>query len=219
MNYFKKYRWILPPAIAGLVIGFLVVIVSGDTKPAPPATSSKTIGQGIFAESASVSKPEPPKPKVKPVITKPVPKPQAAKPAEPVQVSNNILKLVNQVRTKAGRAPLTESSVLNGTASKSVQGLIASGRCSKGDICTHGNWQQWFAGAGFNYKGENIAACQLTDSELVNAWASSPTHYANMVSGNFTHFGVATAYGNFEGDFSSGKKIKCRYAVNHLGAY
>lgn len=162
---------------------------------------------------------EKPKPKQEAPKPKPQPKPEPAPQPEPPKPAyspptNHVLVLVNQVRARAGLSPLQESSVLNGSATRSANAQIRTGTC-----CSHGDWQQWFYGLGFSFYGENIAACQQSDEELVNAWVKSPTHYANIVDTRYTHFGIGLVYGNFTGPYSGGKIITCRYATNHFGVY
>jgi len=59
----------------------------------------------------------------------------------------------------------------------------------------------WFKEAGyeFSYAGENLAV-NFSDSALVNqAWMNSPGHRKNILNGNFTEVGIATAEGMYEG--------------------
>lgn len=59
----------------------------------------------------------------------------------------------------------------------------------------------WFTQAGyrFAYAGENLAI-NFDDSSAVNtAWMNSPTHRANILNGNFTEVGIATAKGMYQG--------------------
>lgn len=59
----------------------------------------------------------------------------------------------------------------------------------------------WFKEAGydFSYAGENLAV-NFDDSVDVNkAWMNSPSHRANIMNGNFTEIGIATADGFYQG--------------------
>ena len=59
----------------------------------------------------------------------------------------------------------------------------------------------WFDEAGYDYvyAGENLAV-RFTDSgDVVDAWMKSPTHRANIMSGNYTEIGVGTAKGEYRG--------------------
>jgi hypothetical protein len=59
----------------------------------------------------------------------------------------------------------------------------------------------WFQQAGyeFSYAGENLAV-NFSDSVDVNgAWMNSPGHRQNIMNGNFTEIGIATAEGVYQG--------------------
>ena len=59
----------------------------------------------------------------------------------------------------------------------------------------------WFKEAGydFSYAGENLAV-NFNDSVDVNtAWMNSPGHRANILNGNFSEIGIATAEGMYQG--------------------
>ncbi|MBM3257192.1 MAG: hypothetical protein FJY98_02575 [Candidatus Liptonbacteria bacterium] len=59
----------------------------------------------------------------------------------------------------------------------------------------------WFemVGYDFSYAGENLAVNFLDSEDVTNAWMESPTHRANILRGNFTEIGIATAQGEYEG--------------------
>lgn len=209
--------------LLGVLLGVFTAIVSR-----PSDFAKLIVGEspdyGLIEPVEPVRKPEskkkakkvaqPAKTEQKQLVSEQVVKPKP----QNVAVSSNILKLINQLRSERGLNQLGESKQLNYTASLSVQYMIDRQACSNGSTCTHGNWQQWYGQSGFNHFGEIIAACQKTDGELVNySWRNSPTHYAQMVGANYTHFGVATKMGKFKGDFSNNRTITCRYAVVHFG--
>jgi len=55
------------------------------------------------------------------------------------------------------------------------------------------------AGYEFSYAGENLAV-NFTDSvEVSRAWMNSPGHRANIMNGNFSEIGIATAEGMYQG--------------------
>lgn len=161
-------------------------------------------------------KPKKIKPKVQKKVAQPT-KPTTQPPQSTPQKSatgKGIVRLINQVRVKHGLPSLIEASNLNLSATLSARGQAKTGTC-----CDHGNWQQWFtqARANYTYRGENIAACQKSDQEVVNAWVSSPPHLENILSANFKYTGVGKIVSNFKGSFSNGKIIKCIYYTNHFG--
>lgn len=144
-------------------------------------------------------------------VAKPVPR---AAP-KPVAINSNIIRLVNQVRAKHGLSPLIEASDLNRSATLSAQGQANTGTC-----CNHGDWTKWFtqAGANYSYKAENIAACQVSDQQVVDAWVGSPPHLENILNSTYKYAGVGKVTGDFKGEFSGGKTVKCIYYANHFGA-
>lgn len=165
-----------------------------------------------FVEPYQPSKVEKVEEKPNPKKTAPVERTETEEVTITVGVSSNILRLINQVRTKHAIAPLQESSTLVDSASRSVANMIRHRSC-----CDHGDWQQWFVGTGYSWYGENIAACQVTDQEVVDAWVSSPPHLKNILDPDFTYGGVYKALGPFKGDFSGGEQINCIYYANHFG--
>jgi Cysteine-rich secretory protein family len=59
----------------------------------------------------------------------------------------------------------------------------------------------WFDQVGYNYKyaGENLAIDFSESADVETAWMNSPEHRANILDGNFTEIGMATADGFYEG--------------------
>jgi|JI10StandDraft_1071094.scaffolds.fasta_scaffold04984_14 uncharacterized protein YkwD len=59
----------------------------------------------------------------------------------------------------------------------------------------------WFTQAGylFAYAGENLAVNYSESVDVDEAWMDSPTHRANILNGNFTEIGIATAVGEYKG--------------------
>jgi uncharacterized protein YkwD len=50
-------------------------------------------------------------------------------------------------------------------------------------------------GYNWSYVGENLAAGQVTATQVVNDWLASPGHCENLMRGQYTHFGVGYAPG------------------------
>ena len=46
----------------------------------------------------------------------------------------------------------------------------------------------------YGYVGENIAAGQRNNTEVMNSWMASPGHRSNILSSNFKKVGVALCY-------------------------
>ena len=47
--------------------------------------------------------------------------------------------------------------------------------------------------------GENLAVNFSDSQDVTNAWMNSPEHRANILNGDFTQIGIATAQGTYKG--------------------
>ena len=104
----------------------------------------------------------------------------------------NILNGVNKIRYEEGLNILKRNAVLDAAADAKANDII------KQDYWSHTNPQgkkfsAFIIEAGYNYKyaGENLAKEFDTVQGTINAWVASPTHYANIVQGNYTETGIA----------------------------
>ncbi len=59
----------------------------------------------------------------------------------------------------------------------------------------------WFETVGYDYAaaGENLAVNFTDSKDITEAWMHSPTHRANIMNGNYTEIGIATARGEYKG--------------------
>ena len=59
----------------------------------------------------------------------------------------------------------------------------------------------WFDQVGYDYAaaGENLAVNFTDSKDITEAWMRSPTHRANIMNGNYTEIGIATARGLYKG--------------------
>ena len=59
----------------------------------------------------------------------------------------------------------------------------------------------WFKQAGYDYAaaGENLAVNFSDSKDVTDAWMRSESHRANIMSGNYTEIGIATARGTYKG--------------------
>jgi len=59
----------------------------------------------------------------------------------------------------------------------------------------------WFGVAGYEffYAGENLAINFRDSRQVHEAWLASPGHRENILNGNFTEVGIATAHGIYQG--------------------
>ena len=108
-------------------------------------------------------------------------------------MEDEVLKLVNHEREKAGVAPLKLNETLNSMAN--VRAVEASQYFSHTRL--HG--KACFTifddfDMDYSYSGENLAAGNSTAAATVEQWINSPGHYANMIDPEFTEIGIGFYY-------------------------
>lgn len=126
------------------------------------------------------------------------------KPSAPVNSSvsafeQEVVKLTNAERTKAGLAPFKMDDQLMAAAREKSQDMQSKKYFSHTSP-TFGSPFDRMKALGITYKsaGENIAQGQRTPQEVVKAWMDSPGHRANILNAQFTHIGVGyVANGNY----------------------
>lgn len=109
--------------------------------------------------------------------------------------ANEVIKLVNQERAKAGLSALSTNATLTSAANKRAEETVVS------FSHTRPNGTQFstvFKEYGVSYRaaGENIAYGQKTPQEVVTGWMNSPGHRANILNGNFGKIGVGVHQNN-----------------------
>ncbi|MCK1988042.1 CAP domain-containing protein [Lysinibacillus fusiformis] len=102
-----------------------------------------------------------------------------------------VVKLTNAERTKAGLSPLQTDDKLMAAAREKSQDMQSNNYFSHTSP-TFGSPFDRMKALGIAYKsaGENIAQGQRSPQEVVQAWMDSPGHRANILNGEFTHIGV-----------------------------
>ena len=102
-----------------------------------------------------------------------------------------VVKLTNAERTKAGLAPLKTDNQLMAAAREKSQDMQSKKYFSHTSP-TFGSPFDRMKALGISYKsaGENIAQGQRSPQEVVQAWMDSPGHRANILNAKFTHIGV-----------------------------
>ncbi|MDM5248306.1 MULTISPECIES: CAP domain-containing protein [unclassified Lysinibacillus] len=102
-----------------------------------------------------------------------------------------VVKLTNAERTKAGLAPFKTDDQLMAAAREKSQDMQSKNYFSHTSP-TFGSPFDRMKALGISYKsaGENIAQGQRTPQEVVQAWMDSPGHRANILNEKFTHIGV-----------------------------
>ncbi|KOS61603.1 hypothetical protein FJQ98_12730 [Lysinibacillus agricola] len=102
-----------------------------------------------------------------------------------------VVKLTNAERTKAGLAPFKTDDQLMAAAREKSQDMQSKNYFSHTSP-TFGSPFDRMKALGISYKsaGENIAQGQRTPQEVVQGWMNSPGHRANILNEKFTHIGV-----------------------------
>jgi uncharacterized protein YkwD len=116
-------------------------------------------------------------------------------------ICDEILRLTNVERRKAGLAPLRINDRL---------GVAAIGHA--GNMARQSNMNHTLDGkdaparilaAGYNYSayGENIAQKYASAAAVVAGWMASPVHNGNILNGTFTEIGIGVARKDAKGDW------------------
>ena len=103
--------------------------------------------------------------------------------------ANEVLKLVNAERAKAGLSAFTTNSSLTAAANKRAVEIKSSFSHTR----PNGSGFQTVLGeysVSYRAAGENIAYGQKTPQAVVTAWMNSQGHRANILNANFNKLGV-----------------------------
>lgn len=106
----------------------------------------------------------------------------------------------NKARASEGQAALTRNPLLDEAARLKAEDMAKNGYFAHWSPTGLSPWY-WFEEAGYTYvhAGENLAVHFTDSGEVVEAWLDSPTHRANILSGNYSEIGIGTAEGEYEG--------------------
>jgi hypothetical protein len=117
-----------------------------------------------------------------------------------VILTNALVDETNQNRVANGLSPLTVDPLLQAAAQDKADDMVANNYFAHTSPTGLTPWY-WFekVGYGFTYAGENLAVNFSDSQDVTNAWMNSPEHRANILNGDFTNIGMATAQGTFEG--------------------
>ncbi|GAA2142225.1 sigma-70 family RNA polymerase sigma factor [Actinomadura napierensis] len=185
-------KWGAGAAVAG-VTGAAVIFWSMQGSPGeqprrddPPVAAQRT--------PSRTPKPEPGSTSVKESIARPSKKPAKA-PASSIE--QQVVRLVNQNRAKAGCRPLRVSPALHKAAQAHAQDMASrraldhrgAGGDDPGDRITAAGfrWSAW---------AENIAQGQASPPAVVTAWMNSAGHRANILNCRLTMIGVGVVHGS-----------------------
>ena len=109
--------------------------------------------------------------------------------------ANEVLKLVNAERAKAGLSAFTTNTSLTAAANKRAVEIKTSFSHTR----PNGSGFQTVLGdysISYRAAGENIAYGQKTPQAVVTAWMNSPGHRANILNANFSKLGVGVYQSN-----------------------
>ncbi len=106
----------------------------------------------------------------------------------------------NKERDTAALRTLTSNPKLEIAAQLKADDMAAKGYFAHNAPDGTTPWH-WFAQAGYDFAaaGENLAVNFTDSKDVTEAWMRSPTHRANIMSGNYTEIGIATARGMYKG--------------------
>ena len=118
----------------------------------------------------------------------------------PSEQAEQVLKLVNEERAKAGVKPLAMSEELRSIANLKAKDMSDNNYFDHNSP-TYGSPFQMLQKFGVHYSsaGENIAAGQRTPEEVMQSWMNSSGHRANILNANFTELGVGYYQGGSYG--------------------
>lgn len=112
---------------------------------------------------------------------------------------SEVVRLVNEIRTKNGLNKLREDWELSRVARYKSQDMKDNKYFSHTSP-VYGSPFEMMKNFGISYRSaaENIAKGQKSPQAVVNAWMNSSGHRANILNGSYTHIGVGyVADGNY----------------------
>jgi uncharacterized protein YkwD len=154
------------------------------TKPAPTVKPAPTTKPVPTTKPAPTTKPTPttkPAPTTKPT-------PTTTNPSNK-NFADEVLRLVNVERAKAGLSAYTTNSAISAAANKRAQEISKSFSHTRTNGTSFSTVLTEY-GVSFRTAGENIAYGQKTPQEVVTGWMNSPGHRANILNANFNKIGI-----------------------------
>lgn len=115
-------------------------------------------------------------------------------------ISSVLVDLANSDRGTGALGGLAISPVLTAAAQAKADDMALKGYFAHVSPEGKNSWH-WFRQQGYTflYAGENLAVDFSDSIDVERAWMDSPTHRANILNGNFTQIGIATAQGVYQG--------------------
>ncbi|MFD7133177.1 CAP domain-containing protein [Streptomyces sp. NPDC059894] len=112
------------------------------------------------------------------------------------QAAAQVLKLVNEERSKVGCSALAANSALAGLAQSFSEDMAARGFFDHTDPDGATPWDRAAKAGISDLGGENIARGQADAAAVMEAWMNSPGHRANILNCDFTTLGVGVHFGS-----------------------
>lgn len=111
-----------------------------------------------------------------------------------LSAEEEVIRLVNAERQKAGLSPVTNNWEVSRVARIKSQDMIDKNYFAHNSP-TYGTPFQMLKSFGISYRsaGENIAKGQTSPQAVMNAWMNSSGHRANILNANYTQIGVGLA--------------------------
>lgn len=115
-------------------------------------------------------------------------------------ISAVLVELANDDREAQALHELTVNPKLVAAAQAKADDMAAKGYFAHETPDGYNSWH-WFKQVGYRYlyAGENLAVNFNESSDVEKAWMASPTHRDNILNGNYTEIGIATAKGTYKG--------------------
>jgi len=112
--------------------------------------------------------------------------------------AKKIIELTNNLRQAVSLPALLENQQLNQAAFEKVEDMALSQYFAHVSPAGLG-LKHWLQKIGYKYSiaGENLAVGFSKAEDVIAAWKNSPTHYDNIIDGNFKEIGAAMVDGKF----------------------
>nr|WP_314982248.1 CAP domain-containing protein [uncultured Stomatobaculum sp.] len=107
-----------------------------------------------------------------------------------------VLRLVNEERTKRGLEPLTTDPVLESVADQRAQEIVQLFSHNRPNGQSYDGLYKERGVTGYGYWGENIAMGQSNAKAVVTAWMNSEGHRENILKPEYRKIGVGVYYLN-----------------------
>ncbi|MFJ4874832.1 sigma-70 family RNA polymerase sigma factor [Streptomyces sp. NPDC088745] len=169
------------------------------TAPVPTPTPSASAARTATPKPTRSAATKPPKPPTRtPSKAAPPPRPprtdKPAPPAPPAGPAQEVVRLLNEERAKAGCPVVRGNALLDTAAQRHSADMVARGYFDHTSPDGDGPGERVTA-AGYKWStyGENIAAGQRTPAAVMKAWMNSSGHRANILNCAFKEVGIGVA--------------------------